>query len=309
MVFGKRISRLLVIMSMAVFVDLILLGIAEPADNTRIIIDENLKIGMPLKEAIDLLGSPEKIQVNETGAVVMSYDALGLSIEAGSDGTMVGGIHLLPSFRGKFASGIEIGTDSEKILAVYNQPDIMTEDTIEYSDMARVFQLHQGRLVGADLYSGKGTSHRQVPSEKIGGHKEAPEEVLEELRDEIREEVRQEVREEVRKEVRKEIRQEVLEDPLQGASIFEIFGFEVKGSYDKGIVVTEIRPGSPAESGGLKVGERIRKIFFEGHEVRNIYSMDGLKKILERAIRKGKNTVNILQNGNRYHIIEIPQEW
>lgn len=313
MVFGNRIMKLLVIISIIALVDLIHLGIAEPADNTQIIIDENLKIGMPLKDAMDLLGSPEKIQVTEIGTIVLSYDALGLSIEAVNDGTIVEGIHLLPSFRGKFTSGLEIGVDSEKILSVYNQPDIIKENTIEYHDMARVFHIHRGKLAGADLYSEKSTLYRQVTSEETEkpeeAHEEVSEEIREELREEVREEVRQEIREEVRKEVRKEVRQTVLEDPLEGASVFEIFGFEVKGSYDQGIVVTEIRPGSAAESGGLKVRERIRKVYFKGHEVRNIYAMSGLKMILKRAIEQGKKTVYILQNGNRYHKIEIPTEW
>ncbi|MBN1832378.1 MAG: PDZ domain-containing protein [Deltaproteobacteria bacterium] len=309
MTIGNRIMKFFVIISTIVLLDLIHLGIAEPADNTRIMIDENLKIGMPLKDAIDLLGSPEKIQVSQAGTSILLYDTLGLSIEVLSDGTRVEGIHLLPSFRGQFASGLEIGSDSERILSVYDQPDIMTEDTIEYSDMARVFHLHKGRLVGADLYSGRSISHRQVSSEKTGTHEKAHEEALEGLREELREEVRQEVRQEIREEVRKEVRQKVLEDPLEGASVFEIFGFEVKGSYDAGIVVSEIRPDSAAESGGLKVGERIRKVYFEGHEVRNIYAVGGLKQILQRAIRKGKKDVYILQNENHYHIVEVPTEW
>jgi hypothetical protein len=35
----------------------------------------------------------------------------------------------------------------------------------------------------------------------------------------------------------------------------------------------------------------------------------GLKLILKRAIEKGKKTVYILQNGNRYHKVDIPQDW
>jgi C-terminal processing protease CtpA/Prc len=177
----------------------------------------------------------------------------------------------------------------------------MTKDIIEYSDMARVFQLHQGRLVGADLYSEKSTLYRQGSREETGKH--------EEVRDEMHQELRDEVRKEIRDEVRQEVREEIREDILEGVSVFDIFGFQVKGTYEKGIIVTEIRPGSVAESGGLKLGERIRKVSFKGHEVRNIYSVGGLKMILKRAIEKGKESVNILQNGNRYHIVDIPQDW
>ncbi len=138
----------------------------------------------------------------------------------------------------------------------------MTKDIIEYSDIARIFQIHQGRLVGADLYSGKSTLYRQVSSKETGKH------------------------EEVR--------------------VFDLFGFKVKNTYE-GVIITEIRPASVAEDGGLKVGERIRKASLKGYGVRNIYSVGGLEAILKRAIEKGKKTVNILQNKNHYDIVEVPK--
>ena len=96
----------------------------------------------------------ERIKIGDTGTVIIPYNTLGLSIEVMNDGTTVDGIHLQSTFKGRFASGLEIGADYQRILSAYNQPDIMTKDIIDYSDMARKFHIKQGRLVGADLYSG-----------------------------------------------------------------------------------------------------------------------------------------------------------
>jgi hypothetical protein len=74
---------------------------------------------------------------------------------------------------------------------------------------------------------------------------------------------------------------------VEGISVFDLYGFKVKNAYE-GVIITEIRPESVAEYGGLKVGEPIRKAFFEGYGVRNIYSVSGLENILKKAIQKGK---------------------
>jgi hypothetical protein len=270
MVFGNRTMKFLIIISTIILIDLIYFEIAKPENDTQIIIDKNLRPGMPLKDAIELLGPPERIQVSKIGTVVLPYNTHGLSIEVMSDGTIIEGIHLRSTFKGQFDSGLEIGVDFQKILSVYNQPDIMTKDIIEYSDIARIFQIHQGRLVGADLYSGNNILYRQVSIKETGKY------------------------EEVRKEVLKEIR------------VFDLFGFEVKNTHE-GVVITEIRPGSVAEYGDLKVGERIRKAALKDYGVRNIYSVGGLENILKKAIRKGKKTVNILQDKNYYYIVEVPK--
>jgi len=275
MVIGNRIMRFLIIISAIILIDLFYFGIAKPANNTQIIIDENLKPGMLLKDAIELLGPPERIQVSKIGTIVMSYNTLGLSIEVMNDGTIIEGIHLQSSFKGRFASGLEIGADIQKILSVDNRPDIITKGIIEYFDMARIFHIDEGKLVGADLYSGESILYRQVSNKKTGKYEDKETAVYEEVYDE-------------------------------GASVFDFYGFKVKRA-NEGVIITEIRPESVAEYGGLKVGEPIRKAFFEGYGVRNIYSVPGLENILKKAIEKGKKTINILQSNNYYYIVEVPK--
>jgi len=294
MIIGNRIMKFLIIISTIILIDLVCFEISKPADNTRIIIDENLKLGMPLKDAIDLLGPPERIRVNKIGTVVLPYDTLGLSIEVMSDGTIIEGIHIQSSFKGQFASGLEIGADFQKILSVYNQPDLMTKDIIEYSDIGRIFQIQQGRLIGADLYSGKSTLYSQVSS------KEAVKYEDEETGEyEVKEAVKYEDK------VAGEYEDKEAEE-YEEVNVFDLYGLKVKDTL-KGVIITEIRPDSVAEYGGLKVGERIRKASLKDYGVRNIYSVGGLKDILKKAIEKRKKTVNILQNENHYYIVEVPK--
>ena len=283
MVIGNRIMRFLIIISTIMLIDLMYFEIATPSNNTQIIIDENLKPGMPLKDAIELLGPPEMIQVSKIGTIIIPYNTLGLSIEVMSNGTIIEGIHLQSSFKGRFASGLEIGVDSQKIMSVYNRPDIITKGIIEYFDIARIFQIDQGRLVGADLYSGESALYRQVSNKRTGKYEDKEIVMYEDKQTVIYKEVN-----------------------VEGISVFDLYGFKVKNAYE-GVIITEIRPESVAEYGGLKVGEPIRKAFFEGYGVRNIYSVSGLENILKKAIQKGKKTINILQSNNYYYIVEIPK--
>jgi hypothetical protein len=64
-----------------------------------------------LKDAIELLGPPEKVKISDIGTVIMSYDNIGLSLEVLSDSTIVEAIHLQKGFKGRLASDT---TKSEK---------------------------------------------------------------------------------------------------------------------------------------------------------------------------------------------------
>ncbi|MFC1838753.1 hypothetical protein ACFL1N_04170 [Thermodesulfobacteriota bacterium] len=326
MILKNRIVYFLLIISPILVTNFICPETVKSANNTQIVIDENLKPGMPLKDAIELLGPPARVKVSDKGTVVIPYNELGLSIEVMSDGTVIEGIHLRSSFKGRFASGLKIGSDFQKILSLYKDPDIMTEDILEYFDTGRIFKLSREKLVGATLYSNKSKLFQRMSNTVTGkGERipekagvEIPEEVREEVRKEVRNEVRKEVREEAREEARKEVRKEVREEVrkeviekgrdvvFEDDRVFELFGFKVKRTFE-GVVITEIRPGSVAQHGGLKKGEPIKKASLKNYGVRNIYSVGGLEKVLEKSILRGNKTINILQKGNRYYKVEVPE--
>ena len=304
MIMKSRIIRFLVIISAIILTDLISFEIAAFANNTPIILGENLKPGMALKDAFELLGPPETMITGKTGTVVIPYDELGLSIEIMNNGNVVEAIHIQSSFQGQFAQGIKIGADFQKVLSAYNQPDIMTKEIIEYFDQKRIFKINEGRLSGADIYAANSTLYHRTSGKETGKVVKLSEEVSEEVNEEaLREELREEVREEVRQELHEEAGKELSED----VDVFDLYGFKVRHT-SSGIVITEIRPGSAAEHGNLKVGEPVRKAFYDGAGKLNIYSVKGLEKILRRAINKNMKTINILQDENYYYKVEIPEK-
>lgn len=313
----NRVFNTLIVLSAIVLVLFLCCGIASSANDRKIIIDKNLKPGMILKEAIELLGPPESIKLSNAGTIIIPYDTLGLSIEVVSDGKTIDSIHIESSFKGSFASGLEIGAETQKIISVYNQPDIFTGEKMEYSSIGRIFQIHQGKVTGADLYSDDSKLYHRIamkepeqPAEtRATVRTEISKEVREELRKELREEVREEVKEEVRKEVKEKVREEIDKEYNQvyneDTNIFDLYGFKVKQVSQK-VIIKEITPGSLAEKGGLKVGEPIRKAFYQSNKIQNIYAIKGLEAILRRAVVKRQKTINILQEGNRYYIVNVP---
>jgi hypothetical protein len=277
-------------------------GIAFAQTGSGITIDENLKPGMLLKDAIELLGPPEKVKISDIGTVIISYDSMGLSIEVQSDGTIVEAIHLQSGFKGRFASGLVMGDDTSKIITIYNQPESKTTEVIEYSVPARRFLISQDKLSGADLYKDKSSLYRQIPVKAVKRFEEKVAESKEKKSAEMGEEnvAEQKVESE------DDYYNEEEEPEEQEINVFELYGFKVKQVANK-VIITEVTPGSFAEEGGLKVGEQIRKAFYQKGGERNIYMVSGLKAILKRAVEKRKKFINILQSKNYYDKVKVPR--
>jgi hypothetical protein len=280
-------------------------GISFAESGSRIIIDENLKPGMPLKDAIELLGPPEKVKISDIGTVIMPYDSIGLSIEVLSNGTIVEAIHLQSGFIGSFASGLVIGDNTQKIIASYSQPDTKTNDVFEYSLPSRRFLISQDKLSGADLYKDKSALYHQTPVKVV---KRFEEKVAESSEKKVIAGNAGKVTEQYVEQEGDDYYNEEEEDEAEEPEInvFELYGFKVKQTNNK-VIITEVTPGSFAEEGGLKVGEPIRKAFYKGGGERNIYAVSGLKAILQRAIEKRKKIINILQSKNYFDKVKVPR--
>lgn len=110
-VIRKKTTYFMVVAAVLLISFYYLTGIAFAQAGSGITIDENLKPGMALKDAIELLGPPEKVKISDIGTVIMSYDNIGLSLEVLSDSTIVEAIHLQKGFKGRLASDT---TKSEK---------------------------------------------------------------------------------------------------------------------------------------------------------------------------------------------------
>ena len=132
---------------------------ADNKSQAKLVIGENLTPGMPLKQAIELLGIPDQIAIVrgtsvDRDSVKISYAAHGLIIRALSNGTQIEGIEIGPTFKGTFqsASGIKLGVKYEMLIGEYGLPNTVTAQMMRYPDRNLYFQLNNERLLSAKTY-------------------------------------------------------------------------------------------------------------------------------------------------------------
>lgn len=123
-----------------------------------LVIGENLKVGMPLKQAISLLGIPDKFIVRrgtdaEFDSVKLVYPAHGVAIHALNKGNVVEEIEVLDKFAGKFDTGIRIGDGFKNIISKYGKPDSLTENMARYPERGYFFYLKDDMLFSAKVFA------------------------------------------------------------------------------------------------------------------------------------------------------------
>ena len=126
----------------------------------KLVIGENVSAGMPLKQAIELLGIPDQItMVRGTSpardSLKITYTQHGLIIRALSGGTQVEGIEIGPTFKGTFKSesGIKLGVKYEMLIGEYGLPKTLTAQVMRYPERNLYFQLNNERLLSAKTYA------------------------------------------------------------------------------------------------------------------------------------------------------------
>ncbi len=135
------------------------------ARSAELVIGKNLTPGMPLNEAIKVLGIPDSVTVvrgpdENLDSIEINYSAHGLKIRALSKGTKVEAIELSPQFKGKFANGLKLGDKFPKIVQLYGVPKTLTSQVVRYPDKGLYFQLSQDTLLLAKVFM-KGTQLMQ----------------------------------------------------------------------------------------------------------------------------------------------------
>ncbi len=125
----------------------------------KLVIGENVSAGMPLKQAIELLGIPDQITMvrgtsPDRDSVKITYVQHGLVIRALSNGTQVEGIEIGPTFKGTFKSqsGIKLGVKYEMLIGEYGLPNTVTAQVMRYPKRGLYFQLNNERLLSAKTY-------------------------------------------------------------------------------------------------------------------------------------------------------------
>jgi hypothetical protein len=126
----------------------------------QIVIGENVSPGMPLNQALEVLGIPDKVKVvrgasQDRDSIEITYAQHGLVIRAMSGGTQIEGIEIGPTFKGTFKSesGIKLGVKYEMVISEYGLPASLTSQVMRYPKKGLYFQLNNERLLSAKTYA------------------------------------------------------------------------------------------------------------------------------------------------------------
>lgn len=125
----------------------------------QVVIGENVSPGMPLNNAIALLGIPNKIRVirgtsKDRDSIEINYATYGLVLRAMSGGSKIEGIEIGPTFKGTFKaeSAIKLGVKYEMLIGEYGLPTSLTAQVMRYPQRGLYFQLNNNRLLSAKTY-------------------------------------------------------------------------------------------------------------------------------------------------------------
>ncbi len=121
----------------------------------------NLMPGMSFKEALQLLGVPDRIRGNRglepaTDSVEINFPYYGVTLRALSDGQTVEAIELAATFKGMFKSGIKIGDPFPTLVEKYGVPTTYTAQVARYPDRGLYFLISDNNVLSAKTFT-KGT--------------------------------------------------------------------------------------------------------------------------------------------------------
>jgi len=144
-----------------ILIVIIVFGLAAPAlaQNLNIGPKGNLKTGMLLKDAFKVLGGfPDTVWAKRGASstydhIEMNYPGLGILIRTMSGGNTVEAIEILPSFKGKFDTGIKLGSPFNNILAEYGPPTTLSSQIARYPDKGLYFLMSNNLLLSAKFFA------------------------------------------------------------------------------------------------------------------------------------------------------------
>ena len=123
-----------------------------------LVIGKNLKVGMPLANAIKLLGIPGSISVkrgteSKLDSVAIAYGNHGIVLHSLNGKKNIEALEILPQFKGRFAEGIKIGEKFTALIEKYGVPQSMTASLAKYPAKGMYFSLKENMLVAAHIFA------------------------------------------------------------------------------------------------------------------------------------------------------------
>lgn len=146
------------------FLALILVGVliapVGAQEKKAIVIGDSLKTGMPLKEAIALMGIPETMTIvrgtsSAVDSIIINYSQQGVAIHALNMGNVIEGIEIFPNFKGSFSSGIKLGANFQDLIGKYGAPQSLTKNIARYPKLGIYFLINKSdkKVLSAKAFS------------------------------------------------------------------------------------------------------------------------------------------------------------
>jgi len=122
-----------------------------------LVIGKNLKIGMSLQEAIQLLGTPRSIKVKRgtestLDSISIEYAGHGIVIHFLNGKRKIEALEVCPQFVGRFAEGVKIGAKIAALIDKYGVPQSMNESMARYPEKGMYFSLKENVLIAANIF-------------------------------------------------------------------------------------------------------------------------------------------------------------
>ena len=122
-----------------------------------LVIGKNLKVGMPLKDAIKLLGIPGSINIqrgteSKLDSISIEYANHGIVLHSLNGKKHIEAMEILPQFKGSFAEGIKIGEKFTVLIEKYGVPQSMNASMAKYPKKGMYFSLKENVLVAAHVF-------------------------------------------------------------------------------------------------------------------------------------------------------------
>ncbi len=123
-----------------------------------LVIGKNLKVGMPLKDAIKLLGIPGSIDIqrgteSKLDSISIEYANHGIVLHSLNGKRKIEVLEILPQFKGSFAEGIKIGEKFTVLIEKYGVPQSMNASLAKYPEKGMYFSLKENVLVAAHVFA------------------------------------------------------------------------------------------------------------------------------------------------------------
>jgi hypothetical protein len=122
-----------------------------------LVIGKNLKVGMPLKDAIKLLGIPGAIDIkrgteSKLDSTSIKYANHGIVLHTLSGKIKIEALEILPQFKGSFVAGVKIGVKVTDLIEKYGVPQSMNSSLAKYPEKGMYFSLKGNVLVAAHVF-------------------------------------------------------------------------------------------------------------------------------------------------------------